>query len=328
MIDGMRNVLVVGGAGYLGSVLVGKLLDCGYAVRVLDMLMYGGESLRQYRGKENFELVVGDIRHIPVVTRAIQNVVAVIHLAAVVGDPACRSLPLDSVETNYLAAKMLAEACKYHRVNRFIYASTCSVYGVSEGISTEESPTNPVSLYARTKIGSEEAIMGMADSDFAPCALRMATLHGWSPRMRFDLVVNTLSMHATTRGKVTIHGGNQWRPLLHVGDAADAYVSCLSAPIDMIRGRVFNVGSSSQNFRIIELGRMISQVVPGTEVLVKEHAEDARDYRVSFERIEQDLHFKSSCTVESSMLEIVDSLKEGAVSDVDDARYYNFFENS
>lgn len=321
--DSAKNVLVVGGAGYLGSVLVGKLLDYGYAVRVLDMLMFGGESLTEYQRRDNFELLVGDIRNIPVVTRAIQGMTAVVHLAAVVGDPACRSLPFDSVETNYLAAKMLAEACKYHKINRFLYASTCSVYGASDGISTEKSPTNPVSLYAKTKMGSEEAIMGMADSDFAPCALRMATLHGWSPRMRFDLVVNTMTMTAARKGIVSINGGGQWRPLLHVEDAAEAYVRCLSAPLQVIRGQIFNVGSSSQNFRILEVGQMVKHVLPDARVIVKPEGNDARNYRVSFDKLERELEFRPKFTVENSIVKIADCLANNRDMDVDDDRYYN-----
>lgn len=322
----IKKVLVVGGAGYLGSVLVGKLLDCGYMVRVLDLLMFGEESLQQYRGRKDFELVVGDIRNIPVVTRAIHDINAVIHLAAVVGDPACRSLPIDSVETNYLAARMIAEACKYHNINRFLYASTCSVYGISNGILTEESPTNPVSLYSKTKIGSEEAIMGMADSNFAPCALRMATLHGWSPRMRFDLVVNTMTMHAVKNGVVNIHGGAQWRPLLHVNDAAEAYVRCLAAPLCEIRGQVINVGSSRHNYQIAELGRMVHSVIPRARIVIKEQVEDIRDYRVSFDKVERVLGFRPECEVVDSVRGMAASLENNPCMDVNDDRYYNHSE--
>jgi len=325
-ITGVKNVLVVGGAGYLGSVLVRRLLQEGYYVRVLDNLMFGGESLCTFKGYDRFELIEGDVRNISSVMAALENIDAVVHLAAIVGDPACRSLPSNTVETNYLATKMLAEACKYHQVNRFIYASTCSVYGLGNEVLTEESPTCPVSLYARTKIRSEEGILSMKDSSFSPCAMRMSTLHGLSPRMRFDLVVNTFSMHAVVHKEITIHGGEQWRPLLHVEDAADAYVKCLRAPLSLIKGQIFNVGCSKQNYQIAELGQVISEVVPGTRIVKRAMNGDIRDYRVSFNKIQDLLGFKANHGVNESVKEIVAALNRGEISDVHGAKYYNYYE--
>ncbi len=320
----VKSILVVGGAGYLGSVLCRKLLQKGYTVRVLDMLLFGKEPIEELKLHSQFEYIHGDIRDITTISTALQDIDAVIHLAAIVGDPAGRDKPLSTIETNYLASMTLAQACRYHQINRFLFASTCSVYGQGNALLDETSPLNPVSLYARSKIESEKAILGLADGNFAPTILRMSTLHGLSPRMRFDLVVNIFALKSTMERKIKIFGGNQWRPLLHVDDAADAFIKCLEAPIEAVRGQVFNVGSSEQNFRILELGKIVQEVIPGTELEIEEeNNSDQRDYRVSFAKIESTLGFKPRKTVQQSLLEIHTALQNNAFPDVTHPRYYN-----
>ena len=242
--ENSKKVLVVGGAGYLGSILVNKLLEKGYKVRILEIFLFGKESIDEIKNNPNLEVVEGDLRNIRTISNALKGMDAVIDLAAVVGDPACQTKPIDTIETNYLAAKTLAEACKYQQINKFIFASTCSVYGQGEEKLSEESPLNPTSLYAKSKIKTEEGILSLSDDNFSPCILRMGTLYGLSPRMRFDLVVNVLTMKALTEKKIKIFGGDQWRPLVHVSDVARAIVLVLKAPISKVGNQIFNVGNN------------------------------------------------------------------------------------
>jgi len=329
--DGKR-ILIVGGAGYLGSVLIKKLLDRGYRVRVLDILLFGKDHLEKLSGNPNLEIIKGDIRNIRDVTSALKNVESVIHLAAIVGDPASQHNPEETIETNYLATKMLAESCKYNQVNRLLFASTCSVYGTGEEQLTESSPLNPVSHYARTKIKSEEGILSLADDNFSPCILRMATLYGYSPRMRFDLVVNVLTMKATTEKKINIFGGEQWRPLLHVEDAAEAFIKCLEAPISKIKKGVFNVGSTKQNYQIKDLGKIVKNLIPETEVIYDDEEtiggkKDERTYNVSFDRIKMLLEFDVKRELEESILEIKEKIESKEIKNVKDSIHYNFIPN-
>lgn len=326
--ENSRKVLVVGGAGYLGSILVNKLLEKGYKVRILEIFLFGKESIDEIKNNPHLEIVEGDIRNIQTISDALKGVDAVIDLAAVVGDPACQTKPIDAIETNYLAAKTLAEACKYQQINKFIFASTCSVYGQGEEKLAEESPLNPISLYAKSKIKTEEGILSLSDNNFSPCILRMGTLYGLSPRMRFDLVVNVLTMKALTEKKIEIFGGDQWRPLVHVDDAAEAYIKCLEAPIRKIRGEVFNVGSNEQNYQIKHLGDMIKENIPETvvEITDKEIIQgqgDKRDYIVSFDKIKQILNYSVNKKIKDAILEIKWAIETGKISDAKDKRYYN-----
>lgn len=321
-----KNVLVVGGAGYLGSILSRKLLARGFKVRVLDSVSFGRGPISELAAHPGFQLLEGDMRNISTLMQALLDVDAVINLAAIVGDPACKTRPEIAIETNYLANKVLAEACRFHQINRFVYASTCSVYGAMDGEKSlsEESPLNPVSLYARSKIQSEEGILSLVDENFAPTILRMGTLYGWSPRMRFDLVVNTMTKNAVTEKRIIVHGGGkQWRPLLHVDDAAEAYVRCLEAPISKIKGRVFNVGSREQNYQIIDIARIVQSRVPGSELVMQGDGPDARNYIVSFDKIRRTLGFTARQGLADSVDRIRKALTSGEIPAPDDRRYYN-----
>lgn len=326
--EDVRKVLIIGGAGYLGSVLCRKLLNKGYKVRVLDLLMFGEEPILEIKDNPNFELIHGDIRDISTLTHALDGVDAVIHLAAIVGDPASRKQPIDTIETNYLATMNLAHACKYHQINRLIFASTCSVYGLGNGKLDENSKLNPVSLYARSKIESEKGILSLVDENFSPTIFRMGTLYGLSPRMRFDLVVNVFGMNASTEKKITVFGGDQWRPLLNVEDAAEAYIKCLEAPIEKIKGEIFNVGSDEQNYQIKDLVNFVKAVLTETEVITtdKEIVQgqmDKRDYNVSFDKIKSLLGFEVKHSVKQSILDIHNAIISGRIKNVKDSKYYN-----
>ena len=323
----VKKVLVIGSAGYLGSVLTRKLISRGYIVNGLDNLMYGDYGIRELYGKKGFNFIEGDIRDTRVLMQSIKGCDAVIHLAAIVGDPACKLDAEETISINYLAARMTTEVCKYSQINRFIFASTCSVYGASEtpGVRlTEDSSLDPVSLYAEMKLKSEKGIMEAMDDNFSPTILRMATLYGLSPRMRFDLVINLLTAQVVTEGKITIFGGNQWRPFLHVGDAAEAHIRCLETPIEEVRGQIFNVGSNQQNCKIWELGTVLQSIIPDVRIENRGDLIDERNYSVAFDRISNLLGFKVERTIQDGILEIKHAFDEGIIGDYKDKRYSNY----
>jgi nucleoside-diphosphate-sugar epimerase len=319
------TVLVIGGAGYVGSVLCGQLLDRGYTVRALDPLLFGDDGVAPYRENDRFTLVEGDMRSIETLMDAIEGVDAVVHLGGLVGDPASSLDPSRTLALNLHSVKLAADVCRYHQINRFLFASTCSVYGRDENddLLTEESPLNPVSLYARTKIESERELLAM-NGNFAPTVLRMATIYGLSPRMRFDLVVNLLTAKAHTEGTVPIFGGEQFRPNVHVADAARAYVDCLEAPIEAVDHEVFNVGSNAQNYRIEEVGHIVADAVPEATLDLQADREDERSYRVDFSKIRETLGYEVEHTIEEACEEIRTAFENGEFEDYTATRYSNY----
>lgn len=318
-----RNVLVIGGAGYIGSVLVRRLLERGYKVRVLDRLLYGDESLAELYGRQDFELIQGDFRNVEAVVRAVQGVGSIIHLGAVVGDPACALDEEFTFEVNLAATRMIAEAGKGYGIRRFVFASSCSVYGASDEVVDERSELAPVSLYARTKIESEKLLLSIMSDSFSPILLRFATVCGMSYRPRFDLVVNLLAAQAIFDKKITIFGGDQWRPFVHIEDVSMAIIGCLETPLEMVSGQVFNVGSEAGNYRLIEVGDIIKSLVPDTVVSVQGDVDDQRNYRVSFEKIQRVLGFQADKAVEDAVVEIVEAVRSGRVVNYRAPQYSN-----
>ena len=323
----VKRVLVIGGAGYLGSVLSRELLKRNYSVRVLDNLTYGNIGLKELYKEKKFEFFEGDMRSIENIVDAIKDADAVIHLGALVGDPASAITPQKTLEINHHSTKMIAEVCKYHQINRFIFASTASVYGRSlkpgEAL-TEDSDLNPVSLYARTKIESEKALLESMDENFSPTILRMATLFGYSPRMRFDLVVNILSAKGYFKKEIPIFGGEQYRPLVHVKDAANAYIKCLEAPIKKIRGEIFNIGSNRLNYKISDLGMEIKKIIPDATINIQKEDEDQRSYYVNFNKINEILKYKPKYSVADGIKELVSKFMKGDFGNYADESYSNY----
>lgn len=320
--EGVKKVLLIGGAGYLGSVLCRKLLNQGYQVRVLDNLTYGDWGIRELYEKKNFEFLKGDIRNISDVVEAIKGVDAVVHLAAIVGDSVCVLDPKQTLEINYLATKTILEICKYFQINRFIFASTCSVYGKSSVPNiklNEESLLNPLSLYAETKIECEKSILETIDENFSPTIFRMATLYGYSPNMRLDLAVNLMTVKALFDKEITIFGGEQWRPWLDLEDAADAYIRCLRTPLDKVRGEIFNV--LSENYKIIDVGRKINSVFPQAKLEVNLRKTDNRDYNVSFDKISRILNFQPKKEMTDGVVEIKKAIEKGLIKNLEDPKY-------
>jgi len=322
-----NNILVIGGAGYLGAVLVNRLLENNHTVRILDSFIYGKKSVEKFRDNDKVEIIEGDIRNVETVNSSMNDTNAVVLLAAIVGDPASARRPEQTIDTNFLAVKTIASACKLKGINRFIYASTCSVYGIGKSVLDENAPLNPVSLYAKTKIASEESIMSLVkpDSDFAPVIMRMSTLYGYSPRMRFDLVVNTMTMSAYLEKQMNVFGGEQWRPLLHLDDAADAYLKVLKADLSLIKGKVYNVGSEVQNFKIKDVAETISDTLGNTKINIEHTNTDERDYRVSFKKIQDELDFSVQHTIPEASKEIYNKLESKEIKEPKKKIYYNHY---
>ena len=322
-----RSVLIVGGAGYIGSVLTRSLVADGWSVRVLDLFLYGRESLA---GLENeVDIVAGDAKNIDNLVDSVEGVDAVVYLAELVGDPAVAEAPQTALKTNYLAVTALAQLCEYLNINRFVYTSSCSVYGASETpdeLLSETSATAPVSLYGKIKLLVEEAVLSMARRPnrlFAPTILRLGTVHGLSPRARFDLVVNTLVKNAATQGAIDLYGGDQWRPHVHVGDVARAIALVLDAPLDVVRAQIFNVGDSAENYTVNALGALVAEAFPEMKINRPNNTADARNYRVNCAKLHEALGFTAETTVADSVRELKAAFEAGALGDPEQPRYSN-----
>lgn len=320
-----NSVLLIGGAGYIGSALLPKLLDAGYHVRLLDLFMFGEGPIADSRGHENLEILKADFRHLDRMSEAIKGMDVVVHLGGIVGDPAC-SLDEDlTLEVNLVANRMIAELARGYGVSRLIFASSCSVYGHGKEILDENSALNPVSLYARTKIGCERIISNLCKSGHMESViLRFGTIYGFSGRIRFDLVVNLLTAKAITEGKITVFNGDQWRPFVHVDDAALSIMKALEAPSGVVANQVFNVGSDAENYRIRDVGEIIQREVESAQLIETETDGDRRDYKVSFEKIARELRFQPKWTVEAGARQIIDAFERGAVTDYTDPLYSNY----
>jgi nucleoside-diphosphate-sugar epimerase/sorbitol-specific phosphotransferase system component IIC len=319
----INRVLVIGGAGYIGSALLPMLLEKGYRVRLLDLLLYGDEPIQPFLDHPHLELVQADFRHIDVVVSAMQDVDAVIHLGAIVGDPACALDEGLTVEINLMATRMIAEVAKGSRVQHFIFASTCSVYGASEHMLDEFSELRPISLYAKSKAASEKMLLKMTDDRFSPVILRFSTVYGLSGRYRFDLVVNLLTAKALVDREITVFGGNQWRSFVHVEDSARAIMSVLEARPEVVRNQIFNVGSNEQNFTIADIGNMIYEQVPIAQIINKGDEVDPNNYKVNFTKIHRILGFKPKWSIEQGISQVAYAIQSGAVKDYKSPQYSN-----
>ena len=324
------RVLVTGGAGYIGNYVVEQLLDNGHQVRVLDSFLFGDDALGPLRDNDRLEVTQGDIRHIEDLSYALEDMEAVIHLAGIVGDPACSVNEQATQSVNVEATKALVEVCKLHDIQRLIFASTCSVYGASDLMELNEgSYLNPLSLYAKSKIDSEEIILHDTHDDFAdpnditPTILRLGTIFGWSRRMRFDLVVNLLTAKAVLEDDIPVFGGEQYRPLVHVEDAARAFVDVLEAPEEDVNQQIFNVGDNDLNYQMKQVGRLVEEQVPDAEVRFVEHKEDERTYRVSFDKINHILGWEAKRDIPDGVEEIREWMMENAITDYQSNEYRN-----
>lgn len=320
------NVLVTGGAGYIGSTLVPLLLASGVRVRVVDSLLHGGTSLLAVWSNPAFEFVQADIRDDAAMARALEGQDGVVHLAAIVGDPACARNEDLAREVNLTASLALLRRCGESGVQRVVFASTCSNYGRmrdSDAYVDEESELAPVSLYAETKVAVERALLASAANGTCVTPLRFATVFGVSPRMRFDLTVNEFTRDLITKRRLQVFGEQFWRPYIHVRDAARAIARVLEAPRENVHREVFNVGSTKENYQKKQLVELIVPHAPGAVVEYVHRREDPRDYRVSFGRIADRLQFSITRTVRDGIQEVAALVRSGIITNLEDPAFTN-----
>jgi nucleoside-diphosphate-sugar epimerase len=326
------HVLITGGAGYIGSLLTSELLRANYRVTVLDSLLFGGEALVPFLSHPNFNFVKADVTE----PRAIRDNVrgewpipqAIVHLAAIVGFPACQAVgPQVARRYNVEATKVTFEQAAGLGVERFVFASTYSNYGLSpDGRPvTEESPLNPQSLYAETKIESEQYLLSQKDAPTAPLSFRFATLYGISPRTRFDLIVNQFVLEAFTRRELIIYQRGYSRSFVHVRDTVRGIIMGLEAPEEKVRGQVFNLGTPDGNYTKDEIVGLVLKRMPETVVEYKDltFGGDMRDITVSFEKIRRELGFETTLNVDDGVREVLHVLKSGLIRDPLDEKYRN-----
>jgi len=310
-----KAVLVTGGAGYVGSVLIGELLAKGYKVICLDRFFFGGNSLKEFKSNPQLTIVKDDTRQFD--PNILKNVSVVFDLAAIAQpDPTEELNPKLFHEINYLGPVRVANLSKKYGVERYIFASSCSVYGFRKEIISEDSPLNPIESYGKTKAQAERAILSISDKKFCATVLRFATIYGLSPKMRFDLVVNGMTLSLFKTGKIKVmRDGTQWRPVIHVKDAVNAYLKIMEADKEEVNREIFNVGSNDQNFQIYHLAKLIGESV-GISYEIEWYGEpDARSYRVDFSKITRVLGFRTEFTPKEGAKEVYDALRDGVIKD-------------
>jgi nucleoside-diphosphate-sugar epimerase len=327
-----KHILITGGAGYIGSILTSELLRQNYQVTILDSLLFGGESIMPFMSNPNFHFIKTDVTE----PRAVRDAIkkdwdkpnAVIHLAGIVGFPACQAVGKQvSWKYNVDATKMVFEQSADLGVERYVFASTYSNYGLSENGKpvTEESPLNPQSLYAETKIAAEEYLLSQKDSSCAPLLFRFATLYGISPRTRFDLIVNQFVLEAFTKRQLIIYQRGYSRSFVHIRDVVRGVIMGLEADQNKIRGQVFNLGTDNGNYSKNDIVNFILKRMPETVVEYKDltFGGDMRDITVSFEKIKQVLGFETTLDVDDGVREVLFALKSGLIRNPTEDRYRN-----
>lgn len=306
------NILVTGGAGYVGSVLIPELLNNGHNVTCLDRFFFGKDFLQSEKFEKKLKLIQDDIRWFdPVI---LENIDVVLDLAALSNDPVGELNPEKTFEINHLGRSRVADLCKKHGVTKYVLASSASIYGQQDNIADENSIVNPLTAYSKANRKAEEDILRLNDDSFTSCALRFSSIYGISPRMRFDLAVNSMVLDLFENDKITIFGKNNKRPFIHIKDAIQAYLKIISAPKEKIGGEIFNVGSNEQNFTIFDLANEVKNSISPNSELLAQDTPDNRSYFASFEKIEKTLDFKTHFTVKEASLEIFNSLKDGTLN--------------
>lgn len=326
----MENILVTGGAGYVGSGLLRELLSKNYKVTCVDSLMFGGESLLDIWHNVNFNFIKCDINNWDAMNNILTNnqFDAVIHLAAIVGDPACRLQSELAIKTNWQSTKWLLDKSLEMGINKFVFASTCSNYGKMDNPDLyvdEESPLAPVSLYAELKVKFENYMLSEINkrNDFCPTALRFSTVYGASPRMRFDLTVNEFTKDLAMGKELIIFGKQFWRPYCHVKDFANAFITILRATDTKVAYNVFNVGDTSENYTKQMLVDEILKSIPHSKIKYVNKNEDPRDYRVNSDKIKRELGFEITMRVPDGIEEVKRMVLEGVIQNPENQRYYN-----
>ncbi len=321
MISKGCNVMITGGAGYVGAVLVPKLLDAGYGVSVLDLYLYGDDVFPGYETHPRLRQIKGDLRDPKAVEQALAGCEAVIHLACISNDPSFELDPNLGKSINFDCFRPLVKAAKKAGVKRFVYASSSSVYGIKDGDVTEDLPREPLTDYSKFKAMCEDVLEEEREPGFVTLTLRPATVCGYSPRQRLDVIVNILSAHAYHNGKIKVFGGAQLRPNLHIQDMTDLYLHVLTLPDEAIDGKIYNAGY--ENISVSALADRVKSIV-GDATIEVSPTDDNRSYHVNSEKIAREIGFKPKHTVEEAVRDMVDAFKAGKLPDaMTDPRYYN-----
>lgn len=306
------NILVTGNNGYIGTILCKKLLEKGYKVIGLDNNYFEGCDLYEFSLPIKKQ-IIKDLRDVDI--DDLKGIDAVIHLGGLSNDPLGKINPELTYEINYKATMKLAKLAKKNGIERFLFSSSCSIYGVAYGnvALTEEAPPNPITAYAISKVKSEQGLSSLADKFFSPVFLRNGTAYGVSPKIRLDLVVNNLVCWAYTTGKINIMSdGSPWRPIIHVEDISIAFIAALEAPRDIVHNEVFNVGQNTENYRIRDIAEIVKKIVPNSEVkYTSGHGSDSRTYKVNFDKIKEKLKgFNPKWNLEKGAIELYEAFKK------------------
>jgi len=307
------NILVTGGAGYVGSVLITELIDRGNHVKCLDRFFFGEDYFLQEKFQKNVQLIKDDIRWFD--PKILDGIDIVMDLAALSNDPVGELDPQKTFEINHLGRVRVAELSKKNGVRQYILASSASIYGQQEGLVNEESPIKPLTAYSKANRKAEEGILSLNGSTFTTTALRFASVYGVSPRMRFDTAVNCMALDLFKKKKIMVRGPDNKRPFIHILDTVEGYLSVLDADKKRIGGEIFNVGSDEQNFSMLDLGKKIGDSINKDYDLIIEDSPDNRSYFASYEKITKVLNFRTKYTVEEGVLDIYKKLEDGTLKD-------------
>ncbi len=317
------KVLVVGGAGYVGSSLVPALVNAGYQVRVLDLYIYGKDLFKDLRGKNGFEEIIGDVRDAAAVSKAMTGIDAVIHLACISNDPSFELNPDLGKSINFDSFEPLVKTAKEKGVKRFVFASSSSVYGIKEEENvTEELPLEPLTDYSKFKAMCEEVLLRHAADNFTCLIVRPATVCGYSPRLRLDLSVNILTNHAFTNKKIKVFGGKQKRPNIHIADMVNFYLKSLEWSHQQIHKKIYNAGY--ENHTLDQIAEIVKEVVGNDVQIVHEPTNDNRSYHVSSQKLQKELGFSATHSIADAAKSLLVAFQEGRIpNSMTDSAYYN-----
>lgn len=319
----MKKVFVTGGAGYVGAVLIPKLLAKGHQVKVIDLYLYGEDVLDSVKDNPNLVQIKGDIRDRKLLVKEIPGCDTVIHLACISNDPSYELNPELGKSINYDAFLTLVDVSKKAGVRNLIYASSSSVYGVKNVPEvTEDLPLEPLTDYSKYKALCEEALLKEATDNFIVTIIRPSTVCGYSPRLRLDLTVNILTNHAVNKGAITVFGGEQMRPNLHIEDMADFYVFLLGLPDEKIHKKIYNVGY--ENYKVKEIAEMVRKLINPMIPVKVTPTDDNRSYQVSSKKVKKELGYAPKHSIEEAILDLKKAFEDGKVPNpLTDMRYYN-----
>lgn len=318
-----NTVLVTGGAGYVGAILVPKLIKAGYKVKVIDLYIYGDDVLSEVKGHPNLEEVKGDIRDQKLLEKIMPGTDVVIHLACISNDPSFDLDPNLGKSINFDCFEPMVKIAKKNNVKRFIYASSSSVYGIKDTADvTEELSLEPLTDYSKYKAMCEDVLLAHASDDFIVSILRPATVCGYSPRLRLDLTVNILTNHAINKREITVFGGDQTRPNLHIEDMTDLYLYLLELPNEKIHKKIYNAGY--ENHKVKDIAQMVKKTIGGDIAIKTVPTDDNRSYHVSSKKIKKELNFEPKRTIEQAILDLKKAFDQNKIPKaMDDTRYYN-----